>query len=151
MVCFQPGDLLLGVLVAGFLFLCLCGTLSLEILHGGLEFLTAHAQLLEVALQNCGFPLLGAFVDHVLDLAVVDSRRLCTALRRVLAACFVCHLNQSFRDLGIKIAPDRSDADFTNKNAVPAGFSCSCFPPSASLCPWSGHEKSTSYEMLYFI
>lgn len=33
-------------------------------------------------------------------------------------------------------------------NALPRWLNHSCFPPSASFCPWSGHEKSTSGEML---
>ena len=39
---------------------------------------------------------------------------------------------------------------FQYKNAVPTGFPVSIFHPSASFRPWSGHEKSTSFEMLSF-
>ena len=36
-------------------------------------------------------------------------------------------------------------------NALPRWLNHSCFPPSASFCPWSGHEKSTSGEMLSIV
>ena len=36
-------------------------------------------------------------------------------------------------------------------NALPRWLNGSCFPPSASFCPWSGHEKSTSGEMLFIV
>ncbi len=36
-------------------------------------------------------------------------------------------------------------------NALPRWLNHSCFPPSASFCPWSGHEKSSSGEMLSIV